>query len=102
MRQLSIPQASADTKGGLLHCPDSPPPQHGNAGHGKTGVCKGRVRGCTLRCFSLARSERCVLGTKGTHTTPTVSSIQSHHSLSSRKPPWTPDQAGCSRAEERL
>lgn len=38
MRQLSIPQASADIQGGLMHCPDPPPSQHRNAGHGKTGV----------------------------------------------------------------
>lgn len=38
MTLLSIPQASADDQGGLIHCPEPPSSQHRNAGHGKAGV----------------------------------------------------------------
>ena len=82
MGWLSILPASADTRGRVIHRPDPPQSQHGNAGHAKTGV-RSHGQGRNLWCRSLARSARCVLGPKGMRAQPTTSAMQAHCSLSS-------------------
>lgn len=58
MRRLSTPQASADTQGGLIHCPDPPPvpPQTRLSCEHRCVFARAGQEGCTLWCFSLARS----------------------------------------------
>lgn len=104
MRRLSIPQASADTQGRLIHRPDPSPvlAQKCLSCEHRCVFARAGQEGCTLRCFSLARSARHGLGPKSTHAPPTTSSAQSHRSLSSRKTSRAPGQAGCSPAEDRL